>query len=110
MNKIFHPIIGIARQNNSGGYFIDNEDVSVFVAVEGHGKKDAYNRFKSIVAPYSFFCPCCGERWKGLDYNGWPAPEEGLTVENFVETENGEEVNCILYLLDGTKKSCKFIC
>lgn len=110
MTKTKNSIIGIADQNNSGGYFIDNEDVSVFVAVEGYDKTDAYNRFKTIIKPYSSWCPCCGERWFDMDFNEWPAPEDGLTIKNFVESENEEDYNCVLHLLDGTKKRCHYVC
>lgn len=110
MTKTKNSIIGIADQNNSGGYFIDNEDVSVFVAVEGYDKTDAYHRFTSIIEPYSSYCPCCGERWFGMDFNEWPAPKDGLTIKNFVESENEEDYNCVIHLLDGTKKRCHYVC
>ncbi|MGM8141826.1 DUF7296 family protein [Enterococcus italicus] len=110
MTKTKDSIIGIAYQNNSGGYFIDNEDVSVFVAVEGHDETDADLRFTSIIEPYSSYCPCCGERWFYIGFKGWPAPEDGLTIKNFVESENEEDNNCVLHLLDGTKKRCHYVC
>lgn len=110
MTKIKDSIIGISHQNNSGGYFIDNEDVSVLVAVEGYDKTDAYHRFTSIIKPYSSYCPCCGERWYDMSFNDWPAPTDGLTIKNFVESENEEDYNCVIHLLDGTKKRCHYVC
>lgn len=108
MQRILDTVIGIARQNNSGGYFIDNEDVSVFVAVEGTDQFDAYSRFNYIVAPHSSYCSCCGVRWDGLDFTGWPAPDNGVTMGNFTDVEDDDEANCVLHLLDGTQKRCRY--
>lgn len=51
------------RQNNSGGYFIKNEDVDVFVIVEGSGHEDIQRRANKIFKNHSEYCSCCGERW-----------------------------------------------
>lgn len=108
MQKILNTVIGIPQQNNSGGFFIDNEDVSVFVAVEGTNRHDAHRRFNYIVEPHSSYCSCCGERWYGLDFTGWPAPDNGVTMDNFTDVEDDDEANCVLHLLDGTKKRCRY--
>lgn len=108
MKRTLETVIGIARQNNSGGFFIDNEDVSVFVAVEGTDQYDAHRRFNYIVAHHSSYCSCCGERWCGLDFTGWPAPENGLLMNNFTDAKGDEDVNCVLHLIDGTKKRCRY--
>jgi hypothetical protein len=109
MERTLDTIIGIDRQNNSGGYFIENEEVHCYVAVEEIDKARAINKFYEIVRPYSSFCPCCGERWDGLSFNTWPAPKEGITKLNFREPEIGEVANCILHLLDGTKIRCIYV-
>lgn len=108
MKRTLETVIGIAPQNNSGGFFIDNEDVSVYVAVEGIDQDDAYRRFKYIVEPHSSFCSCCGERWWSLDFDEWPAPENGLSMDNFTDAKDDEDVNCVLHLIDGTKKRCRY--
>lgn len=102
-------VIGVAIQNNSGGYFIQNESVEAYVAVQAVTEEEAQRRFFEIVAPYSNYCPCCGERWDSLDFHEWPAPERGLVLSDFQDVENEDDVNCILHLADGTKKAVKFV-
>lgn len=106
MKKPINTVIGIGIQNNSGGYFIKNDCVAQYVAVEGVDKNDAYLRFLGIVAPYSKFCSCCGRRWDDLEFDEWPAPEGGLTLGNFRQSEEGS--NCVLHLIDGSKKICVY--
>ena len=101
-------VIGIAIQNNSGGYFIENEDVGYLVAVEGFDKKDVSRRFDEIVRPYGEFCSCCGPRWDGIEFTGWSDPEEEITLENFQEISDENEVYCVLHFINGTKKRCVY--
>lgn len=103
MERKINTVIGIDRQNNSGGYFIQNDDVQIYVAVEGVDKQHADSRFTEIIRPYSSFCPCCGERWYGLDYDDWSP-----SLKNFKDPEKEDEVNCVLHLIDGTKKKCVY--
>ena len=50
-------------QNNSGGYFIINDDVSEFVIIEANNVIEATKRAKEITKDYMEYCFCCGERW-----------------------------------------------
>lgn len=50
-------------QNNSGGYFIDNERVCEYLIIEAETVKEANARMEEITADYREYCECCGERW-----------------------------------------------
>ena len=51
------------RQNNSGGYWETNDDVSSDVFVQAYSPKEAEAIISPILERYSNFCSCCGERW-----------------------------------------------
>lgn len=50
-------------QNNSGGYFIDNDVVSHDVFIQARNAEEAEAKAAKIFEPYSAYCGCCGERW-----------------------------------------------
>ena len=50
-------------QNNSGGYFIQNEDVDVFVIIEGDSLEEIIYKAYDVFRDYREYCECCGERW-----------------------------------------------
>ncbi len=50
-------------QNNSGGYFIQNDVVSEDVFVQAYNAEQATAIARNIVKDYSEYCECCGERW-----------------------------------------------
>jgi hypothetical protein len=50
-------------QNNSGGYFINNEVVDEDVFIQATSAKDATSKAEDLFAPYSQYCSCCGPRW-----------------------------------------------
>lgn len=52
------------HQNNSGGYYIKNENVDVFVVVEGNSHDDIQRKANKIFRNHSEYCSCCGERWQ----------------------------------------------
>jgi len=52
-------------QNNSGGYFIQNDDVDQYVSVQASTKEEAEEKLEEITSSYSEYCNCCGERWCG---------------------------------------------
>lgn len=57
----------IYDQNNSGGYFIVNEDVAPYVIIESSSRKYADVLFNEISVSYSSYCKCCGKRWNGYE-------------------------------------------
>lgn len=56
------------HQNNSGGSFHTDEDVSIYVLIQAEGREDA-NRKAEEVGIYfdgvsnGLDCDCCGDRW-----------------------------------------------
>lgn len=64
-------------QNNSGGYYYKNKDVQPYVFIQAQSKEEATAKAERIVAQYSNYCPCCGERWSTDFYydEGMDAPE-----------------------------------
>ena len=89
----------LTDQNNSGGYYIINNDVSVYVIVEADSAKDAKTHLRAITENYSNFCPCCGERWWiNLD------EDDGNEVPSvYGEPIEKTECDAIVYYLDDTK-------
>ena len=90
----------VYRQNNSGGYLIENDDVKSYVIVEANSKREAQLKMEEIIVEYKDFCACCGERWspenpKEIDSLG----ELGHIVRQRILSDN----EYIVYHADGTK-------
>jgi hypothetical protein len=70
------------RQNNSGGKFIINDNVDVFVIIQAHNATEA-NELAQRVGIYfngvddGYDCECCGDRWSTMwdDDKGTDEPE-----------------------------------
>ena len=94
-------------QNNSGGYYIQNKDVDVFVIIEGKSLEDILNKAKDIFGEYRQYCRCCGERW-----DDDLTTEEDLDEEPMIFDESAYNVTdsyykgskVIIYKLDGAKE------
>lgn len=56
-------------QNNSGGYFDVDENVSHRVIIEAETEEEAEEKFRPMIENQSGSCECCGERW-------WVSAEE----------------------------------
>lgn len=95
-------------QNNSGGYFISNEEVDQFVIIEGKCFDDIINKARTIFNNYREYCECCGERWDD-DYKYF----DDLNTEPLVYGKSVYKYNslwggkAIIYRLDGTKEFVK---
>ena|SRR5690625_74189 len=85
-------------QNNSGGYFIVNEDVDVYVIVEAESELEADNILSGIVEDYSDYCDCCGERWGS--HIGETGTESPTIYGRPVDLS---EEGVIIYYADGRK-------
>lgn len=82
----------IAPQNNSGGSFIVNDTIDSYVIVESDDFKNANTKFNELIEDYSYYCPCCGERWYGLEYS----------VDDLTLVETDGPTNAVLHQTDGT--------
>jgi hypothetical protein len=49
-------------QNNSGGYFVDDDNVCEIVSIQARNAESAV-RFARHIMDNSDSCPCCGDRW-----------------------------------------------
>lgn len=65
------------EQNNSGGYFIINDDVAHGIFIQASSNKEANEKASRIVDDYLEFCDCCGDRWwiDAEDCDGTESPE-----------------------------------
>lgn len=72
------------NQNNSGGYFIDDDiaGLSEYVIIEALNAKEAWDKLCSVIDSSMedawSYCGCCGERWS-----------------NFIDDEDGNKEPCI---------------
>jgi hypothetical protein len=103
----------IWNQNNSGGSFDVNKDLSHRVVIEA----DSYDLAEAKAFDFGIYydgvdkgrdCDCCGDRW----YGGHEVTErdlEGKTLEEYLQdyaTEWGwEDPDIILHYADGSKKT-----
>lgn len=80
------------QQNNSGGRFLIDETVDIYVVVEETTIKKAIKRARSITKKHREFCHCCGVRWS--------FDEDDIEVHDYIPTYLGD--SGILYDLDGS--------
>ncbi len=96
-------------QNNSGGHFYENDDVSHYVIVEAESENHALEIFNDIVEPYSSYCECCGTRWSLYYFKGDIGDTPVIDGEQIESYEpNFYRKEAIIYYLDGTKKRYTF--
>lgn len=100
----------MCTQNNSGGYFIKDNNVAEFVCVEARNQKQAYKKFQKILKNYREYCPCCGERWndycllwKHDDYGSDTPTIFGYNYKE-IKDEWYKNDEIIIYYADGTKE------
>lgn len=68
------------RQNNSGGRFVQNDDLDVSVLIEANDAREANDLAERIGIYFDgvandMDCECCGDRWHPVsDYDGKPFP------------------------------------
>ena len=102
-NNLFYTY----HQENSGGYYIRNDDVDVFVIVEGENHQDIQETANRIFKDYSEYCECCGKRWNDCDED-WCE----LTDEPMINSTSVYEVEdywykgyyAIIYYKNGEKE------
>jgi hypothetical protein len=50
-------------QNNSGGFFDIDDNVTHRVIIEAKSEEEAIEIFKPMIEDQSYSCECCGDRW-----------------------------------------------
>ena len=83
------------RQNNSGGVFDCNNDLSVFVIIEADTAEEANDKAASLGIYFDgvrkgWDCDCCGDRWFETDeYEKTPEPKiYGWTPSEYVNRQD----------------------
>lgn len=87
-------------QNNSGGYFLENDEVRQFIFVESDSYDDAKQKLRVITEEHSEYCECCGERW----YMGFLEESETpiISGKNVLDESSKGKFSYIIYFKDGT--------
>lgn len=92
------------RQNNSGGKFVENNDLAVNTVIEANSLKEAINKAEEIGIYFDgcddgIDCPCCGDRW----YRPWD--DDGKEVPSIYDTPiDDEHTGYVIHYRNGTKK------
>lgn len=61
-------------QNNSGGYFLEDEDVDHYVVIQAKNHHEANDKAQDIGIYFDgvkkgIDCDCCGDRWNEVGIN-----------------------------------------
>lgn len=107
------------RQNNSGGAFDQDENLSVVVLIEAESARAANEKAESIGIYFDGCasgtdCPCCGDRWRQVCEDEWDVTDDAQVKELL----SGEDVyipdgyfgcspSVIAHYADGTKRTNK---
>lgn len=114
MKRVIETKFYTYNQNNSGGYFVEDEKHGVCetIIIEAENASSAYFKLNEIgknVDGFWDFCNCCGERWwdENDDDEGTETPTiygekiEGMTKDMFRE-------KCFIHYFDGEIKKVVF--
>lgn len=113
------------HQNNSGGSFIVNDEVTYDVIIEAASAAEADSKAETIGIYFdgvdkSIDCDCCGDRW--YSQHGWMGAdrgdevpshygtplEEALAEKPFIDWASSEEYNFYVYFADGTVEKHRY--
>lgn len=103
------------HQNNSGGSFVIDKDVSVNVIIEADSPEEADQKAKDIGIYFDgcdkgFDCPCCGDRWYPAYGKGDELPSiYGKPIQEYADSERiaweGNAPCAYVYYADGRKQA-----
>lgn len=94
------------NQNNSGGFYIKNENVAEYVIIEAIDVCHAQSRAEKILENYRSYCPCCGPRWN----DSWLSEEDGKETPMIYSEPIKDYLSwvknavAIIHYIDGTKE------
>ena len=92
------------HQNNSGGYYLIDDNVKHYVIIEGYDMWQIEAKANSVLSDYREYCSCCGRRWSSY------FDDEDLTEEPMIYNKSVYEYvshwseQAIIYYLDGTRE------
>ena len=93
-------------QNNSGGYFVENEKYGIgeYVIIEESTPELAFKKlmsFDSVIKGFLHSCRCCGDRWFNKPIDSSENPE--IWGENVYESYSSSCMEkCFIHRLDET--------
>lgn len=99
-------------QNNSGGYFDEDENVCHRVVIEAIDENNARTIFEPMIENQTDSCSCCGDRWSpeyADEINMSDVSKQGFaSIEEYCQfLANGygwTTPDIRIHYLDGTKK------
>lgn len=96
-------------QNNSGGYWHENEDVAHYVSVQAYNAEEAKSKLNKITSGYMGYCECCGPRWWFCfdDSDGHDVPSYYNQPLNELKTV-WSNTHVVLHFADGNRRYGKF--
>lgn len=98
-------------QNNSGGYFIKNDEYGICetIIIQYYSMDDAREKLNNIgknVPGFDSYCSCCGERWDDCDITPYDTPcIFGIPIDDAEEGWCRKRV--FVHYLDGSLKEFK---
>lgn len=101
-------------QNNSGGYFIRDDNFCELVFIEAIDKQDAVSTLmEKLGAEDHGWCGCCGERWSTWGLEGLSQPLEYSSklkekVHIYEFPKDSCQSEAIIHYLDGTVERVVF--
>ena len=89
------------NQNNSGGYYIENDEVGFDVYIQAVDAKTAIRKAEHVFSGHSEYCDCCGGRWSYYvdDSDGFPEPQK--YGEHLEESKSWFGETAILHYANG---------
>ena len=80
-------------QNNSGGFFDIDDNVTHRVIIEAHSEDEAISIFEPMIEGQSSSCDCCGDRWslwtREIDLDSYK--EKGYSAYVYTHYKDYEE-------------------
>lgn len=94
------------NQNNSGGYFIRNDEVADYVIIQASSAKEADEKMSDISYDHDSYCQCCGERWwidsDESDGKDGPMVYKDDIRDSFEVNFDANNAYALIYNIDGT--------
>lgn len=93
-------------QNNSGGSFDYNKNISAQVIIEAKNSKEADRKAKEIGIYFNgvedgFDCECCGDRWYGCTEHK-TLDDASKYLSDYIVRSRGCYYHTVIHLMDGS--------
>lgn len=109
MERKINTVFAHFTQNNSGGYFLINEEKGIghHIIVEGLDINDVRRRVEEITEDFSENCSCCGERWDTLIWQDELTSSPNIYMKPIQEYLNEtnlyiKDIYVFVHYIDGT--------